>query len=331
MSAPAAGLLLATCLLTPGLVAAQGLAVLVLDEQSRPIEGAQGQVSELLATTGADGMMYFRGLPPGLWELTTRFVGFLPDVRDVTVLGREPTRVLVKLVPAPLRLPPVVVEATRPGLFGIVSTTRLEPIAGAEVHLLGRGGRAVPTDSTGHFMHPEATGEYLIRVTAEGYRERRFSLSVPPDGGRELLVHLDAAAPGYVASGNRELYYLRDLSFRLAWARPNSVQNRAQLAPYGTRSVCEVPEVGAVVNRRHLRGLVTLIDGQWMVPNLCGIRADAVEIVEWGRDVCAGSASGLADLFRGICSPTTQASGRAGAVRSRIRQGPAYLIIWLSK
>lgn len=318
-------------LLVPGVLAGQGLAVLVLDEQSRPIEGAQGQVSELTATTGADGMMYFRGLPPGLWELTTRFVGFLPDVRDVTVMGREPTRVIVKLVPAPLRLPPVVVEATRPGLYGVVSTTRLAPIAGAEVQLLGRRGRVVPTDGGGQFMHPEAEGEYLLRVTADGYRERRFSVSVPADGGREVLVHLDAAESGYRASGNRELYYLRDLSFRLAWARPNSVQNRNQLAPYGTRSVCEVPEVGAVVNRRHLRGLVTLLDGQYLVPNLCGIRADAVEIVEWGRDVCAGTAGALADLFRRICDVMPQASGQAGSVRGRSRQGPAYLIVWLAR
>lgn len=312
-------------------MAAQGLAVLVVDEQSRPIEGAQGQVSELTATTGADGMMYFRGLPPGLWQLTTRFVGFLPDIRDVTVMGREPTRVIVKLVPAPLRLPPVVVEATRPGLYGIVSTTRLVPIAGAEVHLLGRRGRAVPTDSAGHFMHPEAQGEYLLRVSADGYRERRFSLSVPEGGGREVLVHLDAAESGYRPSGNRELYYLRDLSFRLAWARPNSVQNRDQLAAYGTRSVCDVPEVGAVVNRQHLRGLVTLLDGQYLVPNLCGIRADAVEIVEWGRDVCAGTAGALADLFQRICNVMPQASGQAGMVRGRSRQGPAYLIVWLAR
>jgi hypothetical protein len=324
-------LLVGGALLVPGLVAAQGMAVLVVDEQSRPIEGAQGQVSELIATTGADGMMYFRGLPPGLWQLTTRYIGFRPDVRDVTVSGREPTRVLVKLVPVPLRLPPVVVEATRPGLYGIVSTTRLEPLANAEVRLLGRGARTIQTDSAGGFIHPEAEGEYLLRVTAEGYRERRFSLSVPEGGGREVLVHLDAAEPGYHASGNRELYFLRDLSFRLAWARPNSVMTRGKLAEYGTRSVCEVPEVGSVVNRQHLRGLVTLIDGQYLVPNLCGIRADEVEVVEWGRDVCVGSAGALADLFQRICNVMPQASGRAGSVRSRIRQGPAYLIVWLAR
>ncbi len=319
--------------MAPGVLAAQGLAVLVVDQDSRPIEGAQGQVSELVATTGADGMMYFRGLPPGLWQITTRFIGFLPDVRDVTVSGsgREPTRVLVKLVPAPLRLPPVVVDATRPGLYGIVSTTRLEPLVNAEVRLLGRGPRTIRTDSAGGFMHPEAEGEYLLRVTAEGYRERRFSLNVPEGGGREVLLQLDAAEPGYQASGNRELYYLRDLSYRLAWARPNSVLNRGKLAEFGMRSVCEVPEVGSMVNRQHLRGLVTLLDGQYLVPNLCGIRADAVEIVEWGRDVCAATAGALADLFQRICNPTRQASGQAGSVRSRIRQGPAYLIVWLAR
>lgn len=321
----------AACLLAPVSAAAQGLAVLVVDQDSRPIEGAQGQVSELVATTGADGMMYFRGLSPGLWQITTRYIGFLPDVRDVTVSGREPTRVLVKLVPAPLRLPPVVVEATRPGLYGIVSTTRLGPLVSAEVRLLGRGRRTILTDSAGGFMHPEAEGEYLLRVTAEGYRERRFSLNVPEGGGREVLVQLDAAEPGYQASGNRELFYLRDLSYRLAWARPNSVLNRGKLAEYGTRSVCEVPEVGSVLNRRHLRGLVTLLDGQSRVGNLCGIRADEAEIVEWGRDVCAGSASALADLFQSICNPRPQTSGQLGSARSRIRQGPAYLIVWLAR
>lgn len=332
MRSLAIAMLLAWAVAPAGLLAqGGGLAVLVVDQDSRPIEGAQGQVSELVATTGPDGMMYFRGLPPGLWQITTRYIGFLPDVRDVTVSGREPTRVLVKLVPAPLRLPPVVVDATRPGLFGIVSTTSLAPLANAEVRLLGRRARTIRTDSAGGFMHPEAEGEYLLRVTAEGYRERRFSLAVPEDGGREVLVQLDAAEPGYQASGNRELYFLSDLSYRLAWARPNSVLNRGAMAAYGMQSVCEVPEVGSVVNRQHLRGLVTLLDGQFVVGNLCGIRADAVEIVEWGRDVCAGSAGALADLFQGLCNPRREASGRLGSTRSRIRQGPAYLIIWLAR
>lgn len=328
----ATALLLGWAVAPAGLLAqGGGLAVLVVDQDSRPMEGAQGQVSELTATTGADGMMYFPGLPPGLWHLTTRFIGYQPDTRDIVVVGQAPTRVLVKLVPAPLRLPPVVVEVTRPGLYGIVSTTRLEPLVNAEVRLLGRGPRTILTDSAGGFMHPEAEGEYLLRVTAEGFRERRFSLNVPEGGGREVLVHLDAAAPGYQPSGNRELYFLRDLSFRLAWARPNSVLNRGKLAEYGTRSVCEVPEVGSMVNRQHLRGLVTLLDGQYLVPNLCGIRADAVEIVEWGRDVCAGTAGALADLFQRICNVMPQASGQAGMVRGRSRQGPAYLIVWLAR
>lgn len=79
--------LIAGLCLAPGVSAAQGLEVLVLDERERPIEAAQGQVGELRAVTGADGIMRFPLLPPGRFQLATRFIGYRPDIREVVPLA----------------------------------------------------------------------------------------------------------------------------------------------------------------------------------------------------------------------------------------------------
>src|SRR5690606_33644929 len=133
-----------------------------------------------------------------------RFIGYRPDIRDIVVSQPGPTRLTVTLDPTPLMLPPVVVEAIRPGLFGIVSTTRLEPLPGAEIQLLGRSGRTLRADSAGHFMHPEAVGSYLVRISARGYEDRRLGVTIPEGGGQEVLIHLSDAAPGYQGASNRE-------------------------------------------------------------------------------------------------------------------------------
>ncbi|MFN2317948.1 MAG: carboxypeptidase-like regulatory domain-containing protein [Gemmatimonadales bacterium] len=268
--------LLATgSLLLPGLVAAQGLAVLVVDEQSRPIEGAQGQVRGLVVTAGADGMMSFPGLAPGRHMLTTRFIGFSQDVREVVVSGPEPARVIVKLTRLPLRLPAVIVTADRPGLYGIVSNTRLEPLADAEVRLLGRRRRTIRTDSAGRFAAPAATGAYLLRVWARGYEQRQFGVTVPDQGGQELLIQL-GEDPSYEGPSNMERFEELKRSYLIAWSNRGDVLTRSDLAQYGTRSICDVPAIRTAMRRATIGPM----------DQRCAIRANEVEVVAWGSNSC---------------------------------------------
>ncbi|MFN2317950.1 MAG: carboxypeptidase regulatory-like domain-containing protein [Gemmatimonadales bacterium] len=322
---------IAGLLLVPGFLTAQGLTVLVVDERARPVEGAQGLVGELRANSGADGLIRFPALAPGRYRLITRFIGYRPDIREVVVTSAGPTRLTVTLDPTPLMLPPVVVEATRPGLFGIVSTTRLEPLPGAEIQLLGRRGRTLRADSAGHFMHPEAVGSYLVRISARGYEDRRLGVTVPEGGGQEVLIHLYDAAPGYQGASNQEKWNLQDLSFRLAWANPRQVLTRSDLEKYGVRSICEVPQLASTVTRMERLNAEALIDGNFAVPNPCAIRAHEVQVIEWGDNRCASTAMGIGELFRGKARAMPEASARAGVVRRRISRCLPYLSVWTAK
>lgn len=313
--------LVAGWLLMPGGAAGQGLEVLVLDERARPVEGAQGQVGELRASSGADGWIRFPALAPGRYQVITRFIGYRPDIREVVVAEPGPTRLTVTLDPTPLRLPPVVVEVTRPGIYGIISTNRLEPLPGAEVILMGKRGRTVRADSAGHFIHPVAVGAYLVRFSAKGYEDLQLSVTVPEDGGRELLVHLSDARPGYRGADNRQKWNFRELSSRLARAHPRNVLTRADLDSHRFRSICDIPQVRTTVAQMERVGAETLIDGDFTVPNPCGIRAHQVQIIEWGPNVCATTPMGFMDLF----------GSRGGAVRSRAERCPPYLRVWTAQ
>jgi hypothetical protein len=323
--------LVAGSLLMPGVAAGQGLEVLVLDERARPVEGAQGQIDALRAPSGADGRIRFPALSPGRYQLITRFIGYRPDIREVVVTEPGPTRLTVTLDPTPLMLPPVIVEATRPGLYGIVSTTRLEPLPGAEIQLLGRSGRTLRADSAGHFMHPEAAGSYLVRISARGYEDRRLGVTIPEGGGQEVLIHLYDAAPGYQGASSREKWNFRDLSFRLAWANPRQVLTRSDLERYGVRSICDVPQLSSTVTRMERLNAEALIDGDFSVPNPCSIRAHEVQVIEWGDNACASTAMGVGALFRGRARPMPEATARAGAVRRRISRCLPYLTVWTAK
>ncbi len=313
--------LVAGSLLIPGVATGQGLEVRVLDERARPVEGAQGQIGELRALSGADGLIRFPALLPGRYQLITRFIGYRPDIREVVVPEPGPTRLTVTLDPTPLRLPPVVVEVTRPGIYGIISTTRLEPLPGAEVILMGKRGRTVRADSAGHFMHPTAAGPYLVRFSAKGYEDLQLSVTVPEAGGRELLVHLSDARPGYWGADNNKKWNFRQLSSRLARANPRNILTRADLDRHRFTSICDIPEVRLTVDQMRRVGAETLIDGDFSVPNPCGFRAHLVQIIEWGPDVCANEPMGFMDQF----------GRRAGALRSRAERCPPYLRIWTAR
>lgn len=318
----ATALLLGWLLAPAGLLAqGGGLAVLVVDQNSRPIEGAQGQIGELRAFSGADGLIRFPALSPGRYQLITRFIGYRPDIREVVMTESGPIRLTVTLDPTPLHLPPVVVEATRPGIYGIISTNRLEPLPGAEVFLMGKRGRTVRADSAGHFMHPAATGPYLVRFSARGYEDLQLSVTVPEDGGRELLVHLSDARPGYRGADNRQKWNFRELSSRLARSHPRNVLTRADLDGHRFTSICNIPQVRTTVAQMERVGAETLIDGDFTVPNPCGIRAHQVQIIEWGPNVCATTPMGFMDLF----------GSRVGGVRSRAERCPPYLKVWTAK
>ncbi|MFN2317951.1 MAG: carboxypeptidase regulatory-like domain-containing protein [Gemmatimonadales bacterium] len=313
--------------LTPGVAAAQGLVVLVLDEREQPIEAAEGQVGELRATTGADGMMRFPTLSPGRFQLAIRFIGYRPDIREVEVFAPGPTQLIVRLTPAPQVLPPVIVDATRPGLYGVVGDRRAQAIVGAQVELLGIRGRTMTTDSTGAFAFPLAAGVNLLRISRSGFEERRFSVTIPEGGGQELLVQLAEADGSSREIGPGERGALRDLRSRLAWGTRRSVMTSEDLEPFGTVSVCDMPILNSVTRDR--RGsTLGVVDGWHVSFNICDYRADEVELVEWGANVCADPTGVLSRMFRASCLGQRQSGGIQPRGGASTRELPGYIIIW---
>lgn len=304
--------------------------VQVQDEQGRPVPGADGQLGSVSASAGPDGLLTFAAVPPGPHLLTIRAIGFRPDQRELVIGAALTVRFTVTLVQMPVMLAPVVVQATRPGVYGIVSTTRLAPLVGAQVHLMGRRGRIVRTDSAGRFAHPEAFGPYMLRISAPGFEDLRLSVAVPEGEGREVLAQLNQARPGYRGASNRERWIQHELSFRLAWANPLEVLTRTELEQYGVRSICEVPQLAAAIRMMQAQRASAVIDGDFRVPDPCMIRAHQVMLVEWGANACSSTALGASELFRGANRRMPEATGQAGRARSRIGRCPPYLHLWLS-
>jgi hypothetical protein len=274
--------LLAGYLLTPALAVAQGVVVTVLNEHGQPVEGVAGQVGDLLATSGSDGLIYFLGLAPGRYHLTMRIPGYHPDLRNVVVTDGAPVRLTVRLNSASRAQRPVVSEGTSPGLRGLVTDAHMQPIRGAEVQLLGRGGGVLLTDSAGGFHALDAEGTYMVRVVAPGFRESRFSVTIAGrDAGVEALVPLLPADATYTGTSNAEQLLLRQLGRRLAAARPQPHLSREELAAYGFRSLCEVPQVAARMRRVGGAELSGWEDGERLI-NVCTVRANEAELVEVG-------------------------------------------------
>ncbi|HUG28661.1 MAG TPA: carboxypeptidase-like regulatory domain-containing protein, partial [Gemmatimonadales bacterium] len=238
-----------------------------------------------------------------------------------------PARLTVRMNPAPQVLPPVIVEAVRPGLYGVVGDRHAQAIIGAEVELLGMRGRSVTTDSTGAFAFPLAAGVNLLRISRPGFEERRFSVTIPEGGGQEVLVLLAEADGNSREIGRGERGALRGLRTRLAWGTRRSVMTSADLEQFGSVSVCDMPILNSVTRDR--RGsTLGVVDGWQVTWSVCDYRADEVELVEWGANVCADPTGVLRTMFRASCLGQRQSGGIQPRGGASTRDLPGYIIIW---
>jgi hypothetical protein len=302
----------------PSPLLAQTVRGVVLDLDGTPLGGAEVLLATRTATTNADGEFRVDQVAPGRYNLTVRLIGYHPGRTRVEVSATDPVNLEIRLVRAPTVLPPVIVEGRRIGLYGVVGDTAFRPLAGAQVQLLGEGGGATRTDSLGRFAFSDADGgDYLVRVSLAGHRERRFSVRVEPGRGREVTVTLVPADRRYRAPGRGELWALRDLDQRLAWSFDRFVLSREELARFGSISLCDIPEI------RSTAGIepIGIVDGWRTFHNICSVRADEVELVEWGSDLCREPTGTAAAMFRTEC---TRLRTRTGA---RVR-GPGYVLVW---
>lgn len=305
---------------------------IVRDTDGTPVPGAEVFLEGHSAQTTLEGRFILPGLAAGgPYLLTIRKIGYSPLRAQVIVSTGVMPELEYVLTEEAARLPTVIVDAIRPGIYGSVGNRDLQPLIGASVEVRGPRGGHMPTDSLGRFAFPRATGgHYLIRVTHPGFLERRMMLDVGA-GGRELTVVL---LPGIATEGRLANQAVTDLGQRLvmgmAWERISP----AGLNPYGGAFLCDIPRLRNVVSDATvviINGVEVLRpSGGSLLGLLCSWRADEVDMVEFGPRTCADVTGTLASLIGVRCGIGGRRVPRSisGAAPLGGSGDPPYIVIW---
>jgi hypothetical protein len=327
--------LLCFALATPGasqqpLQSVQGV---VRDSSGVPLAGAEVVVGPRKGTTSPQGLFRIDSLRPGQYSITVRLVGFHPVRSRVAVVAAEPTQVEYFLVRAPLVLPTMIVTARRSGIYGSVGDTAYRAAVGARVQI-GNGAEA-RTDTMGRFAFPDLRdGQYMVSVSFPGYAERRFLVELKHGEGRELAVLL---APFSGPVSRADEVALEELGKRLATGLQRERMAPAQLERYSSLSLCDVPQLRSEIGRDPGVTILFSLNGATAeriddFSRICAWRADEVELVEFGVDVCRDPTRTIPDLLGIWCSGRTRTvprSIRSGGERIATQPGGMrYVIIW---
>jgi len=315
----------------------------VRDTAGTPLGGADVLLGPRRATTTPSGAFRIDSLRPGRYAITIRLVGYNPVRSRVVVVVSEPTVMEYFMVAAPYLLAPIVVESKRTGIYGAVGDTGYKAAVGARVQVAGSMGGEALTDSMGRFAFPEADhGVYMVRVTYPGYSERRFAVELKRGEGRELGVLLTRAAQPRSAI---EEGALQDLGSRLTAGLSRERMTTKDLARHSSGGLCDIPQIQSEAGRGSGATTTLILNGvtvywEFDVGSLCSWRADEVELVEFGPDVCKDATQTIVDILNSsrparvppiVCSgrarkvPRSFVSPGVGALHS---SGGSYVIIW---
>lgn len=317
-------------------LSAQGFGSLtgsVRDTSGVPLAGAEIILATKRAITTPQGSFRLDSVPVGDHLITIRLVGFVA-LRSTVSVRRDISSYSYILRPAAQLLPTVYTEVSRQGIYGTVGDTALKSLAGVKVQIAGRHGGEAITDSTGHFAFPAAVeGQYLLRAFLPGYEEERLFLELGKREGVEVAMRLRSTRE--LLSRADELA-VRDLGRRLEVNLPQDRLSGGYLQRYGSLSLCEVNSVASKV-RVPPDSLTIILNGTFIltkrsVRDLCSWRADEVELVEFGENVCRDATRSLVDLLNIWCSNFTgkERGPRGKPIRTQPR-GVPFVVIWEKK
>jgi hypothetical protein len=253
----------------------------VHDTAGAPLEGADVLIGQRRATSDVRGRFRLDSLVAGRQQIVIRRLGYLP-LRTSIELPAGTSSFAFRLEPAPVELPPLVVEVRRRGIYGVVTLEGTRPAAGARVRAMGARGGEVRTDSAGRFAFPDAdNGAYLVLISHPGYRDRTLSFELPRGEGRELAIGL---APGDGGESRADAQAFQDLRLRLAAGFRRERFTAAGLERFGSDQLCQMP-IRAGMNP------LIVVNGVNVYRNmprsfLCFWRADEVELLEFGLNRC---------------------------------------------
>lgn len=189
---------------------------------SAPLAGAlvevRSQGTRATARTDEEGNFRISSLPPGRYQLSAIRIGFSEIKREFD-LGARDTTVVLSMMPISQQLDAFRVRGDVSAIYGMVGTLPdLLPLNGVKIQVIGAN-KTIVTDATGGFFIPvNDPGQYMVRMTREGFQERMFPIEVPRgravDGSR--LLDPGAATP----KGFDVLY--KDMDSRLRQRAPAS-------------------------------------------------------------------------------------------------------------
>ncbi len=201
----------------------------------------------------ARGQFRLEAVLPGTYEVRVQRIGFAPLVLSVLVSDERTTELRLALRPNLAQLDTVIVRDTRRGLFGVVGSRALRPLAGSLVSVLGGTTRTLRADSAGHFGVTDLKGgTYIVRIWHPSFAERLVSVTLPSDSLVDLVVLLDSgnADPRAIP----QAWALHELEDRLPWMGTRAaLVSRTDLSGAGSQPLGLALSAAAAVSRKGLR------------------------------------------------------------------------------
>jgi hypothetical protein len=163
---------------------------IVTDTLGAPLEDVTVFVHELRrqTRTRAGGEFRFDSVPAGRYSVGARRIGYIVAAKTVTV-GPNGGAVELRMIHLGTYLAPMVTEASRGGLSGIVGDTAFRALADVQVRVIGASAVA-HTDSSGAFYLPIKPGHYLVLLELRGFVRQRVGVTIPDTGGRQIAAWL---------------------------------------------------------------------------------------------------------------------------------------------
>jgi hypothetical protein len=290
---------------------------IVGDTAGTPLDSVEVFITSLKrrAMSTADGAFRFDDVKPGTYAVSTRRLGYLPQLRQVKV-GDEGGTTTFGLVPYMRGLPPVVSSSPRGGLSGVIGDTAYNIVTGAQISVLASDHRTV-SDSTGAFYLDLKPGKHMVRVKAPGFASRLVSVTIPNDSGRRMMVWLSPSMRGESA---REEWAMVNLAERLTRRNPvwSTIYSREDINKMGMTDAAQLATVGA--RKRVDDNCPAIIDGGPRTAPIWAFAASDIETMETYTPKPASYA------------PTSiMARGHAPAPAPQSGDCPITVYLWLRK
>jgi hypothetical protein len=266
-------------------------------------------------------------VPPATYRVTVLRIGYAERGISFT-LGDRDTSLVFSMRPVAAALEETRIVAGVPAIYGVVARLPdLLPMADATVNVMGAT-KSVKTDSTGRFfIDVGKPGNYLVRMTRDGFGEMLFPVEVPAaravEASRMLEPSTRKSPPGmehlFAAANER----LRSKGYNAA------LIPASELKASGGGTLLEALPGSRSMTIKGLRvgsGACIFINGRTTSMPLEAIDVNEVEAVE----VYARRGDLTATLVNQSCNGranpgtrTVRTQGRAEDVR--------YVVIWLKR